>query len=84
MIENEITSRLLESIPDTLTLKQLSMLWSREVLRRNKGNRSASSEQLGVSYRSLLRYICGIKKNGMDVHFPDIAGRRPRSKNKKD
>jgi transcriptional regulator with AAA-type ATPase domain len=76
MTEIDIVSKLLESFPETITIKTISNLWSREILRRNLGNRTTSAVKLGVSYRTLLRYISGIKKLGLTVHYPGIVGRR--------
>lgn len=75
-------SEVFELLPTELTKADIEMLWCREMLRRTKGNRTKSGELLGVSYRTVVRYIEDMRLKGLECHEYDITSRKKRGPNK--
>lgn len=64
------TVSILEALPDELTKKELELIWCREVLKRNDGNRTKCAKVLGVTYHTVVAYVKNIKKLGLHAEDP--------------
>jgi len=62
-----IGAKYLEGMPGSFTVWEMTLLWCREVLRRNLGNRAVSYKSLGISIRALRGYIIFMRDHHMDV-----------------
>lgn len=79
---NEI-AEVFKSLPIELSKLDVEMLWCREVLIRTNGNKTHCSEILGVSYRTVNRYVDLMKEKNLFINVdPEILVRRKRGKNK--
>lgn len=70
------TVSILEALPDELTKKELELIWCREVLRRNDGNRTKCSRVLGVTYHTVVNYVRNLKTLGLDAENPKRGVRK--------
>lgn len=71
-----------ESLPTGLSKLHVEMLWTREILNRTNGNRTKASEILGLSVRTVCRYIKYLERQGIEVKQFEISSRKKRGPNK--
>ena len=74
------TVSILAALPDELTKKELELIWCREVLKRNNGNRTKCSRVLGVTYHTVVTYVKNLKKMGLDAEDPKKGIRKETEK----
>lgn len=82
MIDVEQILKTFESLPTELTKLHVEMLWTREILNRTNGNRTQASEILGLSYKTVCRYIKYLEQQGISVKRYEISARKKRGPNK--